>query len=87
MSAADTSILDRMELAVENVRRRLERAAAALEVVEKKCRMSDERTFCVSCGDCVAICPEDAITLTDFLGFKKFFRYLDRGEPEWPRRF
>ena len=62
-------------------------AAASLEVIDKKCRMVEERPFCVSCGDCVAICPEDAIELVHFLQFKRFFRYLDRGKPEPPRRF
>lgn len=62
-------------------------AAACLEVVDKKCRMVEELPFCMSCGDCLAICPENAIALANFIQFKKFFRYLDRGEPEWPRRF
>lgn len=62
-------------------------AAAALEVVEKKSRMIADRPFCVSCGDCVAICPENAIELVHFLQFKRFFRYLDRGTPQPPRRF
>jgi heterodisulfide reductase subunit A-like polyferredoxin len=62
-------------------------AAACLEVVDKKCRMVEERPFCMSCGDCAAICPEKAVELVNFIKFKRFFRYLDRGEPEWPRRF
>jgi len=63
-------------------------AAGALEVtVDKKCRMITDLPFCMSCGDCVAICPEDAIELTDFIEFKRFFRYLDRGEPSTPRKF
>jgi heterodisulfide reductase subunit A-like polyferredoxin len=62
-------------------------AAACLEIVDKKCRMVEERPFCVSCGDCVAICPENAIDLVDFIQFQRSFRYLDRGEPEWPRIF
>jgi ferredoxin len=56
-------------------------------VVDKKCRMVEELPFCMSCGDCLAICPENAIELAQFIQFKRFFRYLDRGEPEWPRRF
>ena len=43
--------------------------------------------MCMACGDCVAICPEDAIELVEFIQFKKFFRYLDRGAPEFPRKF
>ncbi len=63
-------------------------AAAALEITaDKKCRMVEEMPFCISCGDCVAICPEDAIELTEFIQFHRFFRYLDRGEPEQPRKF
>jgi ferredoxin len=62
-------------------------AAASLEVVDKKCRMVEDLPFCMSCGDCVAICSEDAIELVDFIEFKRAFRYLDRGEPEPPRKF
>ena len=43
--------------------------------------------MCMSCGDCVAACPEEAIAITAFIEFHKFFRYLDRGKPEPPRRF
>jgi ferredoxin len=62
-------------------------AAASLEVVDKKCRMVEDLPFCMSCGDCVAICSEDAVELVDFIEFKRAFRYLDRGEPEPPRKF
>jgi formate hydrogenlyase subunit 6/NADH:ubiquinone oxidoreductase subunit I len=66
-------------------------AAGVLELVgekkEKKSKMVDELPFCFSCGDCVAICPEDAITLTRFLEFRRAFRYLDRGGPAPPRKF
>lgn len=63
-------------------------AAAALEMdVENKCRMVKELPFCMSCGDCVALCPEDAIELIEFIQFKHTFKYLDRGAPEFPRKF
>ena len=62
-------------------------AAAAIEVVDKKARMVTISPMCMSCGDCVAICPEGAITLKEFIQFKHYFRYLDRGEPQPPRRF
>ena len=62
-------------------------AASCLELKDKKCRMVLDLPFCMSCGDCVAICPEDAIELTEFIQFKRFFRYLDRGKPEFPRKF
>lgn len=62
-------------------------AAAALELVENKARMVEDMPACIACGDCVAICPEDAIEITKFLEFKKFFRYLDRGKPAMPRAF
>mgnify|MGYP001140006293 CR=1 FL=1 len=62
-------------------------AASAVEVVDDKCRMVEDLPFCIACGDCVAICPEEAITLTRFLEYLKFFRYLDRGEAEPPRAF
>jgi len=61
-------------------------AAAALEVVDKKCRLVLDLPFCMGCGDCVAICPKDAIELTNFIEFKHAFRYLDRGKPEPPRK-
>lgn len=62
-------------------------AASALKVVEKKARMDEVLPACMSCGDCVAICPENAITLQEFIKFKHYFKYLDRGEPSPPRRF
>ena len=62
-------------------------AASCLEVVDKKSRMVEDLPFCMSCGDCVAICPEGAIKLVDFIQFHRFFRYLDRGKPEMPRKF
>lgn len=62
-------------------------AAYALEVVNKKCKMADGTPFCISCGDCVAICPEGAIELVEFIQFKHYFKYLDRGVPEPPRQF
>jgi 2-oxoglutarate ferredoxin oxidoreductase subunit delta len=62
-------------------------AAAALELVDNKSRMVEEMPACIACGDCVAICPEDAITIVRFLEFKKAFRYLDRGKPSLPRAF
>jgi len=62
-------------------------AAAALEIVDKKCKVVDDLPFCMACGDCVAICPEDAIKQTGFIQFTKHFRYVDRGVPEWPRKF
>ena len=61
--------------------------AAALEIVEKKARMIQLIPLCMSCGDCSAICPENAIELTQYFQFKKFFRELDRGEPQKPRIF
>lgn len=62
-------------------------AAKAIELVDKKARMVKDLPFCMSCGDCVAICPEGAVKLNRFIDFKKAFRYLDRGEPLWPRKF
>jgi len=62
-------------------------AASALEVVNKKARMVEVLPMCMGCGDCVAICPEDAIELVTFIEFNRFFHYVDRGRPDWPRRF
>jgi len=53
----------------------------------KKSRMIAEFPFCFSCGDCVAICPEGAIELERYIEFRRGFRYLDRGEPMYPRKF
>lgn len=62
--------------------------AASLEVVEKKARMiTDDIPMCMACGNCTAICPDQAIELVRMIEFKKYFRYLDRGKPERPRRF
>lgn len=61
--------------------------AGALEVAEKKSRMVQVFPMCMSCGDCTAICPEDAISISRFIEFHKYFRYLDRGAPEGPRKF
>ncbi len=62
-------------------------AAASLELVDKKARMVTENPACMSCGDCAAICPEDAIVIVKYIEFKQAFRYLDRGEPSFPRAF
>jgi ferredoxin len=43
--------------------------------------------LCVACGACTAICPEKAITLTEFIEFYGYFRWLDRDRPMPPRRF
>lgn len=53
----------------------------------KRARMSGEALTCMSCGDCVAICPKEAIEVRQFLQFRRAFRYLDRGEPQKPRKF
>ncbi len=62
-------------------------AASCLEVVDKKCRMVTDLPVCISCGDCVAICPNEAIQITDYIMFNRFFKYIDRGKPEMPRKF
>jgi ferredoxin len=62
-------------------------AASAIELEDKKARMVKDFPACISCGDCVAICPEEAIELVEFIQFHRFFRYIDRGKPEPPRKF
>jgi len=62
-------------------------AAGSLELNQKKARMTEVLPACMSCGDCVAICPESAIELKQFIQMKRYFRYLDRGKPEPPRKF
>ena len=61
--------------------------AHSLELMDKKARMLEEQPLCMSCGCCAALCPEEAIELVEFIQFRHGFRYLDRGEPEKPRRF
>ncbi len=62
-------------------------AAGTIELVGKKARMRTVFPICHSCADCVAICAQNAIQMKQFLELKKYFRYLDRGKPEPPRRF
>jgi ferredoxin len=62
-------------------------ASVALKLENKKARMDEFFPACMSCGDCVAICPEGAITLKEFIRFNRYFQYLDRGKPEFPRKF
>ncbi len=63
-------------------------AADAIYLDEKKPSMRPSlEGQCMSCCDCVAICPESAIMVATFIQFKHHFRYLDRGEPMLPRRF
>jgi ferredoxin len=61
--------------------------AQSLEVSDGKARMVENEPLCMSCGDCAALCPEQAIELVEFIQFRQYFRYLDRGDPEKPRRF
>ena len=62
-------------------------AASALELKDKKVKMIDVLPACMSCGDCVAICPRGALKLKGYFQLKRYFRYLDRGEPSLPRKF
>ncbi len=62
-------------------------AAGSIELKDKKARMRTVFPICHACADCVAICSRKAIRMTRFLEFKKYFRYLDRGQPELPRKF
>ena len=61
--------------------------ASALEIQNDNPRMVEDFPFCMSCGDCIALCPEKAMVQTDYLRFRKAFRYLDRAEPCPPRTF
>ncbi len=62
-------------------------ATGVLKVIDQKACMVTELPVCIACGDCIAICPEDAIEFIQFMEFKKAFRFLDRGETSGPRRF
>jgi len=61
--------------------------ANTIELHEKKARMVPVLPMCMACGDCTATCPEHAITITTFIAFHRCFQYLDRGQPETPRKF
>jgi len=61
--------------------------ANSLELNGEKARMVADEPLCMSCGDCAAICPEDAIEIVQFIEFRHYFRYLDRGKPAGPRCF
>ena len=61
--------------------------ADSVEVKDKKAKMTEEFPMCFGCGNCTAICPEQAIEITRFIEFKRYFRYLDRGQPQRPRKF
>ncbi len=43
--------------------------------------------LCVSCGACTAICPENAVSISEFIEFNRYFKWLDRDTPKPPRRF
>jgi len=60
--------------------------ANTLEMAEKKSRMKADMPMCMSCGDCVAVCPEQAITITRFIEFTNISVTFD-GESERPRKF
>ncbi len=61
---------------------------SALEMHLKKPRMVVAETpQCMACGDCVAICSEGAVELTEPVEFSGRFRYLGRGDLEKPRLF
>jgi formate hydrogenlyase subunit 6/NADH:ubiquinone oxidoreductase subunit I len=40
---------------------------------------------CISCGDCVAICPEAAITLTKGYHYTAYYKTIDHGDIQPPR--
>lgn len=56
----------------------------ALEVTEKKMRMKAGGE-CMFCGDCQAICPEEAIRMLSPMALTGCYKSLDRGIPELPR--
>ena len=62
-------------------------AAALLEVVDGHAQITAALPLCIACGDCVAICPDEAITVVEYLQFERRYRFLNRGQPEGPRRF
>jgi len=58
--------------------------AKALEVVNKKAVM-DGKAGCMFCGDCQAICSNDAITLKQQPVYPGYYVILERGEIKKPR--
>jgi Pyruvate/2-oxoacid:ferredoxin oxidoreductase delta subunit len=61
---------------------------AALEMDGlKNVRMLGDFAACIGCGDCVAICRTDAITLTRPMKYEGFYKHIGRGALATPRRF
>jgi ferredoxin len=40
---------------------------------------------CMGCGDCMAICPKEAIRMKSSYKFSKHFKTIDHGELKLPR--
>ncbi len=60
--------------------------SSVLALEQKKARMIASGTMqCMACGDCAAICPDEAITLTVSYRFSAAYETLDRGELRPPR--
>ena len=63
-------------------------AADSIIVEGLKARMREGlEAQCMTCCDCMAICPQDAVRPVRFIEFKYHFKYLDRGESLPPRTF
>jgi len=61
---------------------------SAIEMFRKKPRMVNIVPVpCMACGDCVAICPDDAVILVEPVKFDGFFKYIRRGPLEEPRLY
>jgi ferredoxin len=40
---------------------------------------------CMACGDCMAICPEEAIHMKSSYAFSKHFKTIDHSDLKLPR--
>ncbi len=68
--------------------------ADSIIVIEKKAKMRPTHGYpgtdtsinqCIFCGDCMAICPANAIELAVPYNWKYYYKSINRGEIELPR--
>ena len=52
---------------------------------DKKARIKEGLSLCLSCDNCHAICEHDAITIVQAYDFVGRYKQLNRGAPSQPR--
>ncbi len=53
--------------------------------IEEKKAQTRERYACMFCGDCAAICKENAIELVSSFEYSGYYKTIDSGKPAFPR--